>query len=269
MSLRLLTLLLLAQINPAQVVTGEASVRVDGRMERVRKINGRWWSEDNRQMTPPKNGGMFWTIASKRIPEVVFYHHRPVRLARAEQLHLFMTEDHVRALLGDPNETFEKIGIWTYYAAEGTALHLRFFDQDGLGEASYRRSEYGVSGKPVASIQQELNGRSIFSILAERAGQRSPREGPRRFASSHPDPIEIEQAPPPPRQSHPLAPTLIQSIVTGMARGDVIARLGEAARAMKVSGAEQDVETLTYDLESGRRAEIRLEDGKVARIREL
>ena len=254
----------------AQVVTDSAEVRVDGRVEHVRKINGRWWSQDNRQMTPPGKGGFFWTIQSKRIPEVVFYHHRPVKLAYAEQLHLFMSEDQVRALLGDPNETYEDIGTWTYYASDGTALHLRFFREDGLGEASYHRSDYGVSGKPVASIEQELAGRSIFAILAQRAGERSaakyhPRAPLTRASST----VGIEQAPPAPRQTRPIDPALVQAVVTGMARADVIARLGEPARAMKISGAEREPETLTYDLESGRRAEIRLEEGKVVRIREL
>src|SRR5258706_856238 len=48
--------LLLLTAAPAlcQRVTDVAQVRIDGRLQRVRKINGRWWSDDNRQLTKPK-----------------------------------------------------------------------------------------------------------------------------------------------------------------------------------------------------------------------
>ena len=60
--------------------------------ELLRKINGRWWTEDNRLVSPPSRSGMggFWTVDSK--PGVcVFYHHRPFDIRRAELVHLWMT----------------------------------------------------------------------------------------------------------------------------------------------------------------------------------
>src|SRR5258708_2207114 len=103
--------MLMAACAGGQTVTKTAKVKIDGRVEQVRQINGRWWSEDNRQLRPTK-GGWLWWINSKRIPESVFHHHRPVTLAKAESLDLFMDPDTVRSILGDPNETFEVIGIW-------------------------------------------------------------------------------------------------------------------------------------------------------------
>lgn len=31
----------------------------------LRKINGRWWTEDNREVTPPGTGQVFWTPDSR------------------------------------------------------------------------------------------------------------------------------------------------------------------------------------------------------------
>ena len=33
--------------------------------ELLRKINGRWWSQDNREVNPPAKGGIFWVLDSK------------------------------------------------------------------------------------------------------------------------------------------------------------------------------------------------------------
>src|SRR5205823_383756 len=106
-----------------------------------------------------------------------------------------MGPDAVRSLLGDPNETFESIGVWHYYAVDGTALMLRFFGQRGqrneLGEARYERSDYGVSGRPVASVAADLNGRDIFKLLADRASEKSsPESYGRQPAALSPRPGE-------------------------------------------------------------------------------
>jgi hypothetical protein len=124
----------LAFIPPAfgQTVTATALVKVDGKVERVRKINERWWSDDNRQMFPPNDPkGMFglWIIDNKSAGNV-FYHHRPVDLARAESLHLMMSPETVRQVMGEPNEALIKPdglpGFYFYYAAEGTSVTVRF-----------------------------------------------------------------------------------------------------------------------------------------------
>jgi len=65
-----------------QVISAQAPYVTDtklvnaenGKQELLRKINGRWWSQDNREVTPPAEGGFFWVLDSK--PGVCqFYHH--------------------------------------------------------------------------------------------------------------------------------------------------------------------------------------------------
>jgi hypothetical protein len=110
----------------AQTVTATAKVRIDGRVENVRKINGRWWSEDNRQLTPAKDGFIWW-ISSERGKSFTFHHHRPVKLALAESLHLFMAPSATQDLLGQPNESSDHLRshLWMYYAENGTALFVQ------------------------------------------------------------------------------------------------------------------------------------------------
>jgi hypothetical protein len=194
-----------------------------------------------------------------------FFHHRPVDLSRAESLHLFMDRDTVRVLLGDPNASFEKIGIWTYYAEDGTALSLRFFNGK-LGEAAYQRPDYGVAGRPVQSIAQELNGRSIFAINAERASQRISAEGyARRRGSSSTAAVtviesHVSNAPAPPTRK--IAKELIDSIHQGMSRADVVAKLGDPTGGLRIG----DTEKLTYALDPSGEATVSLKSGSVARI---
>ena len=84
---------------------------------------------------------------------------------------MFMQPADVEGVLGQPNRIFGKgdHANWYYYAANGTQVSIRFMG-DGLGEAEY----HPVNGKSfsVAKITQELGGRNIYSILAERATQR-------------------------------------------------------------------------------------------------
>lgn len=158
---------------PAQVVTDTKLVENWDEKgtppEVLRKINGRWWTEDNREVNPPGKGGGFWIIDSK--PGVCqFFHHRPFRLERAESLHLWMTPQEVEAALGQPNRTFgrDQHAFWSYYAANGTKLVVRFMGDDGLlGEATYE--PIGEKSRSVASIERELNGQNIYKLMADRA----------------------------------------------------------------------------------------------------
>src|SRR5262249_31334239 len=144
----------------------------------------RWWSQDNREVYPPSQTGLFWQLDSK--PGVVdFFHHRPFQLELAESLHLFMQPAAVEAILGQPNRIFGKgdHANWYYYAADGTKLDIRFMgDGDGIGEAQYEP----VKGKSysVAAIARELGGRNIYSVLAERATKRSEERRPQWAAES-------------------------------------------------------------------------------------
>lgn len=168
------------------VVTATEWVSVGNhKQELLRQINGRWWTQDNREVYPPKKSGFgyFWIIDSK--PGVTeFYHHRPFDIRKSEWVHLWMKPDEVEALLGPPNRRFPmssgRGGMWYYYAADGTALHLWFMDRDELGEAKYLLR--GGGEKPVASIERELNGQSIFHLSAQRAGKIAEQEQAKRVA---------------------------------------------------------------------------------------
>jgi len=275
--LRTMALLALATAAYCQTVTAEAKVRIDGRVQTVRKINGRWWSPDNRQMTPDK-GGFIWWIGSERNKAYTFHHHRPVKLPLAESLQLFMSPTVVKDLLGDPNETTgndERSKLWRYYAENGTALFVRFV-KDELIEARYERPEYGVSGKQVQSIARELNGRDIFKILADRAWQqRSPTEYA-KFNGQNPTAptarsrtVTISDGPTSAQPSAPkkrIASDLADSVKVGMTRSDVVQILGEPSGGMHISGGESDSETMTYALDAGGAVSFEVEKGKVARI---
>jgi len=252
-----------------QTVTDLAKVRIDGRVQTVRKINGRWWSEDNRQLTPPNKGGFLWIISSDKSPGPNFHHHRPVKLEAAESLHLFMDTATVRGILGEPNESND-IGLWHYYAADGTALFVRFI-RDQLTDARYEHSGWGVSGRPVRSVEKDLGGRDVFKIMADRAWQeRSPAEyakygGTNRRALGTTTDNSIGAAPPP-EPKRRIAADLIDSLKTGMTRAEVVGILGEPFGAMRIGGGDSDMDTLTYALDPQGQATIQIEKGKVTRI---
>lgn len=256
----------------AQTVTDSKTVTIDGKPQLVRKINGRWWSPDNRQLTPPREaGGFIWTIQSKPGDYVKFFHHRPLDLTRAESLHLFMNREAARAVLGDPNQTFEGSGHWFYYAANGTELAVWFGSKDELIDATYRRSEYGVSGKQVAAIERELAGRSVFKLSADRAAQRLSTPGPGAVLSmpavhrvSVPIPAAVVTEPPTPAKR--LTLETVKTIQTGASRAEVIERAGEPFRTNRIVGSDLEVETLTYSLEPSGEVRIRLEGGRVSRV---
>src|SRR5271165_4928723 len=199
--------LALCQVIAAQApyVTDTKLVNAEkGKQELLRKINGRWWSQDNREVTPPPEGGFFWVLDSK--PGVCqFYHHRPFQLVRAESLHLWMKKDQVEAALGPPNRTFgtDDHAFWSYYASNGTKLVVRFMGDGVLGEATYE--PVGGKSKPVASIESELAGRSIYKLLADRAWKTSQEEQAKKmeeFRSEH----QIRPA----GSRSPVRPTIVQ-----------------------------------------------------------
>ena len=142
----------------------------------VRKINGRWWSEDNREVTAvnevaPNGDKLPWLIQTEP-GAVQFFHHRPLDLSRAESLHLFMRPKEVGAALGEPNAVVgpDDHAVWLYYAADGTRLSVRFMDDGVLGEAIF-----DAAGKPdwsVAAVERDLNGRDVRDVMRERADQR-------------------------------------------------------------------------------------------------
>jgi hypothetical protein len=279
---RALYLLILACPTFAQNVTATASVRVDGKVERVRKINGRWWSDENRQMYPPKdkNGWEFWII-DKKSEYRTLNHHRPFQLALAESLHLFMTPDAVSQTLGEPNEVVMhpdgNPGWYHYYAADGTAVEVRFMQNHLLGEAKYARIGGPLGGVMVASVEQDLGGRTIYKVLqeeankqvAQRAADRAQLHGRQSYAraGATPAPVmnlaPIEAAKPPARR---ITAEVWKKVTTGMTREEVIAQIGEPLSTVKIAGSDPAVETLQYAFEAEGDAKVRMEEGKVVRV---
>jgi hypothetical protein len=276
-----LVLLIAAAAVQCQRVTATAKVRIDGHVETVRKINGRWWAPDNRQLTPTKEGFIWW-ISSEKGHSWDFHHHRPVRLELAESLHLFMDPASVESLLGEPNESApvhegrgEDSPMWYYYAENGTALFVRFI-RNQLADARYERADFGVHGKPVQTVAQELGGRNIFKIMADQAAEENARAHPRGRAPS-PRPtgsrssgsttvVTTAQAEAPRQERPRVAQEKADAIKEGMTRAEVVKIMGEASGGLSVAGAEVDFETLTYALDPSGEISVRLEKGKVAKI---
>jgi len=282
-ALRLAALACFCHFSLAQVVTDTKWVEnweeKGTPREQLRKINGRWWSQDNREVNPPGKGGGFWTIDSKP-GTCQFFHHRPFQLGRAESLHLFMSPQDVEAVLGQPNRTMEKNGhgFWWYYAANGTKLSVRFMGEDGLGEAKY---EYLTApSQPVASIESELGGRDIYKIMADRAWKKNEEHlatKMRSFRAAHSgrgaQPNVVTVAPVPVAPAQPAPPRRIVSgeayaaIAVGATREDVLSRLGEPNSRYAITDDEGTHESFAYDLDSGETVMIRLIGGKVTKVR--
>lgn len=246
--------------------------------EQLRKINGRWWSQDNREVQPPAQEGGFWTLDSKP-GTCTFYHHRPFRLDRAESLHLWMTPQEVEAVLGQPNRTFgtNEHGFWSYYAANGTKLSVRFMGDAGLGEAKY---EYlHEKSRPVASVESDLGGRDIYKVLADRAWKNNKEHlankmNDFRVANSRRwvqpsivtvDPIPIASADPTPSK-HIVPADAYAAIAVGITRDEVLTRLGEPSSRYTITDDTGTRESFTYDLDTGSAVVIRLLGGRVTAV---
>jgi len=251
--------------------------------EQLRKINGRWWTQDNREVQPPGQGGGFWTVDS-RPGTCQFFHHRPVQLVRAESLHLFMSREQVQALLGQPNRAMGDDrgrgwhGFWWYYASEGTKLSVRFMGEDGLGEAKY---EYlHEKSQPVASVAADLGGRDIYKVMSERASKRTREQQATKMSDFRPahggrgtrpsvvtvDPVPVAAADPaPPKRI--VSPEALAAVAVGATREDVLSRLGEPSSRFAITDDDGTRESFTYDLASGATVEIRLLAGKVTKVR--
>jgi len=296
-AVRLCAWLAVCQVMLAQEphVTDTKLVNSGKGQEWLRKINGRWWSQDNREVYPPSKDGMFWELDSKP-GTCQFFHHRPFQLDRAESLRLWMKKEEVESALGPPNRIFGTDGhaFWYYYAANGTKLQVRFMD-GVLGEAKY----YAIGEKSwsVASIEREMNGRDIYKLLQERALQRSseslakkmeenridaaarsealrrstrPASSVARSRGVQPSVVTVESAtavtePPAPKRI--VSAEALAAVTPGATREDVLNRLGEPSSRFAISGDEGVRESFTYDLDTGEAVVIRLMDGKVVKVR--
>jgi len=253
----------------------------------LRKINGRWWTDDNREVYAPGKKGVFWEVDSK--PDTcLFHHHRPFDLTHAAWLHLWMTPDEVRQIFGEPNREFGERGqgFWYYYGLDGTALRVRFMS-GVLGEADYDR---GAKTWPVDSVKQELGGRSIYEVMAERATKKVDSSRPTRQSQQHTATpgtsashvgrsshsqqasiIEVPSAadgppPAPPEAVSTITASALASVKIGMPREDVLRSLGKPTSRFSVAGSDGVNEYLSYQVEDGRKVTIRVLSGKVVEL---
>lgn len=273
-------LVLSAVAMSAQVVTATKLVDYEHRKELLRKINGRWWTQDNREVYPPGKNGVFWEIDSK--PGVVdFFHHQPFDLSKAESLHLFMTVDQVETICGKPNRIFRMGpdgGMWSYYSANGTKLEVRIMD-GVLGEAQYE----AVSTKPtpVASVAQDLGGRSIYELMAQRAGKKSaqdqakrvaamksqmPRSGRTSVSRTVNTSAVLNMRPTAEPEKHIVQPEALATIKAGASKAEVLAALGEPSAKYSIASGDGVKETFRYHRLDGEPVEIKLVDGKVTTV---
>ena len=163
---------------PAQtgaVVTDTMRIEIDKRMHTARKINGRWWSEDNRQLTQT-NVGWLWNVSGGNAWQLVrFDHHRPVDPARVSQLDRSMGPDQVKTVLGPPNSVFPSDRPanqqqWDYYGAGGYKLSIHFGTSGGIFTASYEPDAKSMP-KDVPHLVFRVNGKSAQESFEERKNQ--------------------------------------------------------------------------------------------------
>lgn len=254
-------------------MTATKEVRV-GRNQReiLRKINGRWWTQDNRLVTPPKSQGGFgiWVVDSK--PGVCpFEHHRPFDTRRGEQLQLWLTRDSIVAAFGRPTrrclDQEGGSGFWYYHDSDGTILQLRFFSPGELAEANYLLP----TGQriPVAALEQQRGGESIYRLSAQRAGERrgagqlASRSGRRSRSGGGGTPPPIPQATEPQRPARRTVITAeaLAGIAAGASKEQVIEQLGEPSSQSSLTGDDGVRETLSYHLADGQLVAIRFLNG--------
>jgi hypothetical protein len=134
----------------------------------------------------------------------------------------------------------------------------------GLGEAQYQA--VGQKSRPVASIERELNGQSIYKLLQERASSRVA--GPHRTAQSNMVTVDPVAAAPEEQTPKRVVPAqALASVTEGASREDVLSRLGEPGARYAITDDEGTRESFTYNLDSGEVVTIRLLQGKVVKVR--
>jgi hypothetical protein len=169
-----LSSLLFAQPLLAQdgaVVTQTMRIEIDKRIHTARQINGRWWSEDNRELTRT-NVGWLWNVSGGNAWQLVrFDHHRPVDPSRVNQVNRSMGPDQVKAILGPPNSVFPSDKpaaqqMWDYYGVGGYKLSIHFSSSGGIFTASFQPD---ATSKPmdVPHLVFRVNGKSAQESYEE------------------------------------------------------------------------------------------------------
>ncbi len=159
---------------PAQtgaVVTETMRIEIDKRTHIARKINGRWWSEDNRELSQT-NVGWLWNISGGNARHLVrFDHHRPLDPAKVDHVDRSMGPDQVTAILGPPNSVFPSDKpaaqqIWNYYGAGGYKLSIHFSSSGGIFNATFEPDAKSMP-KDVPHLAFRFNGKSAQESFEE------------------------------------------------------------------------------------------------------
>jgi hypothetical protein len=260
----LLAVSLLAQ--PGAVVTKTMKIQIDGKAVTARKINGRWWSPDNRELIQTSEKWL-WSIGGGNARHLVRWdHHRPMDMTRVAALDRSMGPAQVHSVLGQPNSVFpsdrpETEQSWDYYGSDGYKLSIHFSSSgDGIFTASYQPDPHTLP-KDVAHLAFRFQGKTASEMFAERKSR------PRTEKVAAPPQVTIPSAPaPPPAPVRKVSAALVGTVTPGLTRARVIEILGEPASRMAIAGGDQARETLRYQTETSSVA-IVLIDGKVVEIR--
>jgi len=254
---------------PGANVTATMSINILGKVQTARKINGRWWSKDNRELIRTSDKWR-WTISGGNAQHLVrFAHHYPFDPARVNLLDRSMGPNEVRRILGDPNSVFpsdqpEERQMWDYYAANGYKFSVHFSSSgDGIFNATETPDAHAMP-KDVQHLAFRFNGKTARDASAERQ-QRTSR-APRTATSTASSGFTIPSEAPPlkPVNSRKITAEEIAGVTVGMSRGELIQRLGEPHSRMAIAGVEPVKETLRYQRDAGPIISIVLIDGKVA-----
>jgi hypothetical protein len=155
-----------------QTVTQTMKIEIDKRIHTARQINGRWWSEDNRELSRT-NVGWLWNVSGGNAWQLVrFDHHRPVDPARVNLLNRSMGPEQVTSVLGPPNSVFPSDRPasqqqWNYYGGGGYKLSIHFSSSGGIFNASYEPDGKTLP-RDVPHLAFRVNGKTARESFEER-----------------------------------------------------------------------------------------------------
>jgi hypothetical protein len=167
---------------PGAVVTETMRIEIDKRKHTARKINDRWWSEDNRELSRT-NVGWLWNVSGGNAWQLVrFDHHRPLDPDRVNQVNRSMGPEQVRGVLGPPNSVFpsdkpEAQQIWSYYGAGGYKVSIHFSSSGGIFNATFE-PDAKSRPKDVPHLAFRFNGKTAQESFEERKNDRPQRQLP-------------------------------------------------------------------------------------------
>lgn len=270
--------------------------RVDGRMQTVRQVNGRWWTTENREVR--KVGSTRWVpaanIAANLRQYLRFDHHQPVDPDRVELLDRTMGPDQVRSLLGPPNVVFpsnrpETRQVWFYYGPGGFKLAIQF-SWKGLGihqatvEANaqspaheVQHLAYRILGNGSEDIDEESPRNRALGMAAESYADSVAVEQGLSFlrdymASRHGGSVRgatLARAKPvgDAADAGPAKDPAMRSLSAGMPRTRVIELLGEPSTRYTIHSVEGSRETLVYVQNGGQSVtRVIVVEGKLSEV---